>query len=448
MATATASGGAPLVVVKESGAKGLSGTDGTDGAGFNQVRQSKLDNPLLHLFKTNQLQAVSAPLNTEADLTWTRATEATFADRYGVIQSAAIDVPREEKGGWLIEGASTNLALYSEEFDNAGYTKTRCSITPNDAIAPDGQLTADKLVEDATAANNHQIRELYSVITGTMYTYSIYVNAAERDQIRILLSDTGFGVNVTYDFTDFAAGTIVESGAGTNSSAKIEQISTDWYRVSVTAEATATVSANMYVYLLVLGGTTYDGDGSSGLHIWGVQLEVLPFASSYIQTTSASVTRGADIVNVQCENNTAVDIYSWSFTLEMLGVAIGDGTTLDTMLQIQTEDAGTSCAIQFASGNAITVVTEGNSDGLGSHSPNETINITISRLSSTSLSSLVDGVTFVDTLIPDAAKEIKPTGTIHIGRRSNGTANAYFRLKDLRLYDFGLNADEQAYLAG
>lgn len=59
--------------------------------------------------------------------------------------------------GWRLEATKTNLVGYSEQFDNAAWTKARSSITANLATAPDGTATADKLVEDTTTSNTHTI---------------------------------------------------------------------------------------------------------------------------------------------------------------------------------------------------------------------------------------------------------------------------------------------------
>jgi hypothetical protein len=45
------------------------------------------------------------------------------------------------------------------------------------------------------------------------------------------------------------------------------------------------------------GVNSYLGDGTSGLYIWGAQLEVGSYPTSYIPTTSASVTRNADVIS-------------------------------------------------------------------------------------------------------------------------------------------------------
>lgn len=53
----------------------------------------------------------------------------------------------------------------------------------------------------------------------------------------------------------------------------------------------------MIIFVGNNGNNTYVGDGVSGVYLWGGQLENLPFASSYIPTTTASVTRNADDIS-------------------------------------------------------------------------------------------------------------------------------------------------------
>jgi type 1 fimbria pilin len=77
------------------------------------------------------------PTDGSGDLTFTRASSATRVNSDGLIES-----PR------------TNLVLYSEEFDNAYWTKTNVTITANATTAPDGNLTADKLVENSVNGNH------------------------------------------------------------------------------------------------------------------------------------------------------------------------------------------------------------------------------------------------------------------------------------------------------
>ena len=61
-------------------------------------------------------------------------------------------------------------------------------------------------------------------------------------------------------------------------------------------------------------GTTfsYTGDGTSGIFIWGAQLEAGAFATSYIPTTTGTLARSADVCSIA---NTASFWNSDQFTL-------------------------------------------------------------------------------------------------------------------------------------
>ncbi|MDT9298437.1 MAG: hypothetical protein P5700_26220, partial [Arthrospira platensis PCC 7345] len=75
-----------------------------------------------------------------------------------------------ERLGSLVEEQRTNLVSWSEDFDNATWTKTRASITPNVIVALDGNLTGDKLVEDSSTNTAHHVNRTFSATSGTTYT--------------------------------------------------------------------------------------------------------------------------------------------------------------------------------------------------------------------------------------------------------------------------------------
>lgn len=192
--------------------------------------------------------------------------------------------------GYLVEYARTNLALQSETFDNASWTKSQSTITADATTAPNGLAVADKLVEDATAASEHRIQ--HGSFTAAQHTFSVYAKAGERTRIRLMnFNATDSARSAIYDLSN---GTIVStSGAGATSA--IRSIGNGWYRCILTCTSTATTA----VYVNLVTGTStvsYNGDGTSGAYIWGAQMEAAGFASTYIPTTTASVARPADVL--------------------------------------------------------------------------------------------------------------------------------------------------------
>jgi len=176
-----------------------------------------------------------------------------------------------------LQYAPHNLLTYSEQFDNAVWTKAQSTITSNSVTAPDGTTTADKLVEDATNSQ-HVLFRSTSISLNTTHAASGYFKAGERTRINFRLLNGTFnsGANVTFDLS---AGTTPFSsliGTATNLLFSITPVGDGWYRCSVSCVVDATSTAGVWAAYLVNTGNndTYTGDGTSGIYVWGSQLNV------------------------------------------------------------------------------------------------------------------------------------------------------------------------------
>lgn len=183
-------------------------------------------------------------------------------------------------------GAYTNLLLRSEEFDNAAWTKSECTISANAVTAPDGSTTTDKIVE-STNNVDHSVRNASGIATGVATcTFSIFAKAAERSQIKLTVFEGSSLATVGFDLS---ANSILSGSGGT-----IVAVGNDWYRCSVTVAVVTGASVFCFAMPMSGGVSTYPGNGVSGIYVWGAQLTATTFPVPYVPTTSATVARAAD----------------------------------------------------------------------------------------------------------------------------------------------------------
>jgi hypothetical protein len=187
----------------------------------------------------------------------------------------------------LLEPQRTNLATYSEQFDDASWSKVNSSVTANADISPDGYTNADRIYDNATSGQ-HRVGKNISVVSATTYTFSVF---AKKGSLRYCYLLTTAGSASDRYYFDLQDGVSITAGG------KIEDYGSGWYRIS--AQVTAAATGNeLFAFNLTNSPSfpTYSGTGTGYHMIYGYQVEAGNYQTSYIPTTSASVTRNQDLM--------------------------------------------------------------------------------------------------------------------------------------------------------
>ncbi len=184
-------------------------------------------------------------------------------------------------GSLLLEPQRTNSIPYSEYLGASSWTKQEMTIASNSGIAPDGTLSATKVIP-TTASSTHQI-ETGNIISSTQCAFSVFAKADGYDRL-VILDQAVASNGATFYLSTQTAVTI---GTAT---ATIEDYGNDWYRCTIVANTTG-----MRIYI-PNSSSSISGDGTSGILIWGAQVEAGSYPTSYIPNygSGSSVTRSAD----------------------------------------------------------------------------------------------------------------------------------------------------------
>ena len=248
-----------------------------------------------------------AQVENRSTVTAYNATTTTAITNYiPQLLTAPINQPRfdfnpttGESLGLLIEQSSTNLFNYSEQFNNAYWNAGNSTVSANQIIAPDGNQTGDLWTCTAGSARHYFIAG--TTTTGS-YSCSVYLKKGTNQYFQIAGSSAGFYANF-----DFGLGVVGTTGGANILSSSITLVGNSWYRCVVNFTA-----ASDAIWLLQVNSASasvlqsFTATGYETMFIWGAQLETLAFATSYIPTTSAQVTRAADVAQM-----TGTNFSSW-----------------------------------------------------------------------------------------------------------------------------------------
>jgi len=185
----------------------------------------------------------------------------------------------------LVEPSATNLVTYSEDFSHSSWTKTAATMEGGHT-APDGTETAYKLIED----NTNSVHRTFQTATASVSpsaSISVFVKYSGRRYVLIRFADQSVG-----RWYDLISGTLGGTYLGTPNDSSIELIGNDWYRITLSHTSDAQARCEFWVSDTE-SVNSYTGDGTSGVYIWGAQLET-GIATSYIPTSGSTAQRAAD----------------------------------------------------------------------------------------------------------------------------------------------------------
>lgn len=257
------------------------------------------------------LDFTTATLDPRVSLTRSGNT-ATRVNSSGLIEVINANLPRFDYDpvtlacrGLLVEEARINVVVGSEEFGGS-WTKTNTTIADNTTASPGGTNTADTFAETTANATHSMFASAATNVTsGVTYTQSVFIKAGTISVIQLTFGGAQFGTDAfaNYDVANGIIGTV-----GSAATARIKPYKNGFYRLELTATATATTTSAPGVIVFCNNNLSsgrapsYAGSTASNVFVWGGQFETGAFATSYIPTTTTAVTRNADVATITGTN--------------------------------------------------------------------------------------------------------------------------------------------------
>ena len=296
-----------------------------------------MSNPSLlcvpYRFKTSKLYS-QIPDSGLGDFVVTRSASnsATRVNSRGLIETVLDNVPRLDYplGGitagcpaLLVEPSAQNLVLQSENF---GTTWSLSALLPfgsgsvlntTATLDPYGTNVADLIVANTTVTQ-HRVDQTTTSVSGS-YVFSVFLKAEGYGFARLRIGGQGATFNLS-------TGVVIATDAVITSS--IQSFGNGWYRCII-GKAVSTANEIIRINMQPTASTAdFAGDGTSGIYVFGAQYETGSAATSYIPTTTAAITRGAEVVD-RTGISSLMGQTGGTFYLDMSYFAKGaSGTTL------------------------------------------------------------------------------------------------------------------------
>jgi hypothetical protein len=300
--------------------------------------------------------------------TFTRASSGWSFNNSGTLVSSSTNVARFDYEpstlaplGYLAEPQSTNALLWSQEVSGGVHTawnNSNTTVALAAATAPDGTTTANHWVETSSASVARAHYQTITLATNTPIGISAFFKAGTRTVVSLLL-DGGSNQNVTTVF-DLVAGTMSESHVGSTSGTllnnTIRNVGNGWWRVTMLAKVSTANPNVAFQFMPNASGNTYDahgqvaynGNGTGDVYVWGAQADTVGIGvTSYIPTTTATVTRSADLLSLPLSS-----VSGWNgnvggvFVVTYRLYSVADSATTEQKA-MWVQDAGTTNQLDF-----------------------------------------------------------------------------------------------------
>jgi hypothetical protein len=374
------------------------------------------------------------------EVTFTRAsTVATFINSSGFIETATTDVPRFTHNpvtltaiGLMIEGARTNILTYSNDFSNAAWTKFNTTSTSASATSPDGTNNGWLMTANTNNAEHYNV-ESFSATSGS-HVFSCFVKAQNYNYVQLAFNSGPGGAfarfNLTTGLVDFS------NTFGSGFSAVVASIiphGDDWYRVSLKASVpTATIQCRIHV-VNNAPATTFVGNNTDGVFIYGAQVEVAIIPSSYIPTSASTVTRAIDVCTGTLGGyyNATEGTILVTGTVPYLG---GSGTARFVTVDDGTANEAMSMSVLDSASDAFNgTITDGGVDQMvstaGTYTANAQSNMALAyKLNDSQFA--YDG----SPVATDTSCTIPTVTTLHIGNRAAADMPMFGSVKTVTIY--------------
>jgi hypothetical protein len=369
---------------------------------------------------------------------FTRSTSATRVNKQGLIEVVTNNKPRidflnDSNGALLLEPARTNLATYSEQFDNAAWTKFGGVVLANTETSPDGAINSDTLEGDGSTVQI--IISQGKTLSAGQFTSSIFAKAGTANFLELTFDNFVGASNISGVF-DLSNGTTSSVGA------IIQSFNNGWYRCSLTATIVSgdVVGSLGYRIRPNAANIFYPNAAATNgqnVFLYGAQIEAGSYATSYIPTQGATATRVAetciDAGNSQIFNDSEGVLFA------EISALVDDNTV--RMIQISDGTNGNRVIIYYKNGGTINgALASGGSTAVDipfSATFTNTNKVAI-RYKLNDVSLWINGVKVGEDLSANS-----PIGLDRLSFNQDGGANYFYgNTKDLRVYNTALTDQE------